>query len=71
MPSGHIIIAGCTDYLPDAARIIVNPGTYKVWIYYGALDSVDELQLDGNDYYRVVLWLDVNKIEPKVLKIRC
>lgn len=71
VPSGHIIIAGCTDYLPDAARIIVNPGTYKVRIYYGALDSVDELQLDGNDHYRVVLWLDTNKIDPKVLKMRC
>jgi len=42
VPSGRIIIAGCTDYLPDAARITVQPGTYKVRIYYGALDSVDE-----------------------------
>ena len=68
VPSGHIIIAGCTDYLPDAARIIVNPGTYKVRIYYGALDSVDELRLDGDDHYRLALWIDANKIEPKVLK---
>jgi len=69
VPSGRIIIAGCTDYLPDAARITVQPGTYKVRIYYGALDSVDEeLGLDGDDHYKVVLWLDANKIEPKVLK---
>jgi tetratricopeptide (TPR) repeat protein len=69
VPSGRIIIAGCTDYFPDAARITVQPGTYKVRIYYGALDSVDEeLGLDGDDHYRVVLWLDANKIEPKVLK---
>ena len=58
VPSRHIIIAGCTDYLPDAARITVNPGTYRVRIYYGALDSVDELRLDGNDHYRLALWID-------------
>ena len=68
VPSGHIIIAGCTDYLPDAARITVNPGTYRVRIYYGALDSVDELRLDGTDHYRLALWIDANKIKPKVLK---
>jgi len=69
VPSGRIIIAGCTDYFPDAARITVQPGTYKARIYYGALDSVDEeLGLDGDDHYRVVLWLDTNKIEPKILK---
>jgi tetratricopeptide (TPR) repeat protein len=69
VPSRHIIIAGCTDYLPDAACITVQPGTYKVRIYYGALDSVDEeLGLDGDDHYRVVLWLDAGKVEPKVLK---
>lgn len=33
VPSGHIIIAGCSDYLPDAARIIVEPGTYRTRIY--------------------------------------
>ncbi len=68
VPSGRIIIAGCTDYLPDAARIRVEPGTFRVRIYYGALDSVDESQLDGDDHYKIVLWKDANKIEPKVLK---
>lgn len=57
-------------YLPDAARVTVNPGTYRVRIYYGALDSVDEFRLDGDDHYRVVLWLDANKIEPKIFKMR-
>jgi len=68
IPSGRIIIAGCTDYLPDAARIIVEPGTYRTRIYYGALDSVDESRLEGDDYYKVVLCLDTKVAEPKVLK---
>ncbi len=68
VPSGRIVIAGCTDYFPDAARLTVQPGTYKGRVYYGALDSVDELHLEGNDHYRVVLWLDTDTAKPKVLK---
>lgn len=68
VPSGHIIIAGCSDYLPDAARIIVEPGIYRIRIYYGALDSVDESRLEGNDHYKLQLCLDTNGAEPKVLK---
>ncbi|OKH20945.1 hypothetical protein [Chroogloeocystis siderophila] len=68
VPSGRIIIAGCTDYFPEAPRIIVEPGTYRVRVYYNALDSVDESRLEGDDYYKVVLWLDANIVEPQVLK---
>lgn len=67
-PSGHIIIPGCTDYFPDAARIIVEPGIYRTRIYYGGLDSVDKSCLEGSDRYEVVLWLDTKVAEPKVLK---
>lgn len=66
--SGRIIIAGCTDYLPDAASITVAPGIYRVRLFCGALNSVDELGVNGNDHYRVVLWLSADRSEPKVLK---
>src|SRR5262249_42222222 len=32
--SGHMVIAGCTDYFRDAARIKVAPGMYRARIYY-------------------------------------
>src|SRR5690348_8970544 len=32
--SGWIAIAGCTDYLPDAKRIEIAPGTYRVRVSY-------------------------------------
>lgn len=67
VPTGRIVIAGCTDYFPDAARIVVEPGTYRARISYGALDSVSEDRLDGNDNYRVQLW-QATAIEPRVLK---
>lgn len=55
-PSGRLVIAGCTDYFPEAARIAVLPGSYRVRLYYGKLDSLSEDGLNGDDHYRLVLW---------------
>jgi hypothetical protein len=49
--SGRIVIAGCTDYFPTAARIEVSPGSYRARLYYGNLDALSD------DHYKVVLWL--------------
>jgi hypothetical protein len=54
--SGQILIAGCTDYLPDATRIEVLPGTYRVRVSYGALNAMSGDHLSGDDHYRVQLW---------------
>jgi len=56
VPSGRIVVAGCTDYLPDAARITVPPGWYRVRLFYGNLDSLSDDGLEGNDFYKVLLW---------------
>lgn len=56
VPSGRIVIAGCTDYLPDAARILVEPGSYRVRVCYGGLETLSEDGLDGDDHYVVDLW---------------
>jgi hypothetical protein len=69
VPSGRLVIAGCTDYFPDAARIEVAAGTYRVRVSYGGLDTLSEDGLDGDDHYRVQLWM-ASKIEPRVLKER-
>lgn len=55
-PSGTLVIAGCTDYLPKAKRIYVAPGNYRARIYYGELDKLWNNDLDGDDHYRIVLW---------------
>ena len=54
--SGRIVVAGCTDYFPDAARIEVQPGTYRARIYYGSLTSLGDDGLTGGDNYKVLLW---------------
>jgi hypothetical protein len=56
VPSGRIVVAGCTDYFPDAARIVVTPGNYRARIQYGGLDTLSEDGLEGNDHYRIDLW---------------
>ncbi len=54
--SGSIVVAGCTDYLPEAARIKVAPGWYRLRIYYGGLHTLTEDGLDGDDHYKIALW---------------
>lgn len=58
IPSGKIIIAGCMDYLPDAKRIDVPKGIYRARIYYGKLNKISEDGLEGEDNYKIVLWMD-------------
>lgn len=67
--STRLVIAGCTDYFPDAARIPVLPGIYRLRACYADLDSISEDGLDGNDRYHLKLWL-APAIEPRVLKQR-
>jgi hypothetical protein len=55
VPSGKIVVMG-NEYFPEAKRIEVVPGIYRVRIYYKNLDTVDIDQLEGHDEYKVVLW---------------
>jgi hypothetical protein len=56
IPSGIIVISGCTDYRPDSARVQVNPGLYRARIYYGGLDTITDFD-KGEDHYKMVLWM--------------
>ena len=68
VPTGRIVVAGCTDYFPEARRIAVPPGTYRARIYYGGLSTVSEDGLEGGDRYRVVLWREAAS-RPVTLKV--
>lgn len=57
VPSGRIVVAGCTDDFAAAARIPVAPGTYRARVYYGGLSTASADALEGDDHYRVALWL--------------
>jgi len=67
--SGPLVVAGCTDYFPDAARFELSPSTYRVRLSASGLGSLSEDGLNGHDHYRVQLW-QAPHIEPAVLKQR-
>lgn len=54
--SGRIVIAGCTDYLPEAQRMSLKPGSYRVRVCYAGLDHVSADGMEGDDFYRVQIW---------------
>jgi hypothetical protein len=54
--SGRTVIAGCTDYFPDAMRIPISPGIYRARVSYGGLDTLSAGGLNGDDRYRLQLW---------------
>ena len=68
VPSGSLVIFGCTDYRPDSARVKISPQCYRTRIYSGGLDTVTEFD-KGENHYKMVLWAAPFS-EMKVLKER-
>ncbi|KER88531.1 hypothetical protein GW16_01105 [Xanthomonas arboricola pv. celebensis] len=66
---GPLVVAGCTDYFPDAARFDLAPGEYRVRLSSSGLCTLSEDGLDGQDHYRLQLW-QASPTEPTVLKQR-
>ena len=54
--TGRIVVAGCTDYFPEAVRIQCSPGLYRVLVGYKGLATTSDNGLDGSDSYHVFLW---------------
>ena len=40
IPSGRLVVTGCIDHWPDAARIQVASGVYQARVNYGGLDTI-------------------------------
>ena len=57
---GPLVVAGCMDYFPEAARIPIAAGTYRVRVSY---------RLSDEESYLVQLW-PAPAIEPVVVKAR-
>ena len=67
--TGSLVLAGCTDYFPDAERFALEPGTYRVRLSCSGLNTLSADGLEGNDHYLIQLWLG-SPLEPTVLKQR-
>jgi hypothetical protein len=65
LPSGRLQVHECTG--GPVASFRVQPGTYRVRAFYGALSKLSDDGLDGEDHYRIVLW-PAPMVDLKVLK---
>lgn len=54
LPSGNLQVHECTGGV--VADFKVAAGWYRVRSMHGGFDTVADVGIDGNDYYKVVLW---------------
>lgn len=65
-PSGQLVLAGLTDYAPDAARLQVTAGPIGIRVSLSGLDTLSADGLDGEDRYLIDLW---PRVEPAALRV--
>ncbi|MDW3646042.1 MAG: hypothetical protein R8P61_03190 [Bacteroidia bacterium] len=66
--SGNLVIAGCTDYYPEARRIRLEKDIYRLRIYYYNLSKLSEDGLEGEDFYEIHLWRTNKASGLKIIK---
>jgi hypothetical protein len=70
--TGTLVIAGCTDYFPDALRVKAPRGNLRVRLLFAGLNTISADGLEGGDSYHVHLWagapsgLQILKRDPTV-----
>lgn len=67
LPSGRLVVMGCTGYLPEAARIELPPGSYQLLYLAAGVDSITYESDPADDRYIVHLWPGQPR-EPALLK---
>ncbi len=67
IPSGKLLVTGCTTDYEEAAKITLPPGRYGMRILWKDLDSSDDLGFEGEDEYMVQLWPNT-EFEERILK---
>lgn len=67
IPSGRVVVMGCTAYFPDAPRFEVQPGTCRALAVMTGIESIQNEWDPADDKYIVYLWPGSSR-SPKVLK---
>ncbi|HIF6190234.1 TPA: hypothetical protein ACX3IO_005241 [Vibrio parahaemolyticus] len=68
LASGLLVVRGPSDYLPDATRVKLKPGNYAAYVLYKGLTTLSEDGLEGDDYYKIILWPSDDAVDVTVLK---
>lgn len=56
IPSGVVVVAGATDYLPSARRFSIPAGMYRARVCFRRLSTLSRDGLNGDDTYEIYLW---------------
>lgn len=67
VPSGRLVVMGCTGYFPEAPRLEVQPGTYQALAVMSGIESIQTEWDPADDKYTVYLWPGPAR-PPKLLK---
>ena len=67
LPSGRLVVMGCTDYLPEASRLEIAPGPYQLLYLVSGMESITYESDPADDRYIVHLWPGQPR-EPALLK---
>lgn len=67
IPSGRLLIAGPTEDFEEVARLDVPPGQYGIRVFWGNLDSIDDMGFEGDDLYKIMMWPNT-EFEPRIIK---
>lgn len=67
IPSGRLVVMGCTDYLPDAPRVEVSPGIYEALYVIRGVQTITTEWDPADDLYTVYLWKGERR-SPKLIK---
>lgn len=65
--TGRIVVTGLLEYLPDAPRIDLPPGAYRLRALHRGLGEISPDGLEGRDAYLVRLWR-AGATAPEVLR---
>lgn len=66
LPTGELQVYECTG--GEVLRQSVAPGRYAVLALFSGLSTIDEMGLEGDDTYRLLLWPTASALPLSVLK---
>lgn len=67
VPTGRVVVMGCTQYFPDAPRFEIEPGTYRLLAVMQGTGSIKNEWDPAEDKYLVYLWPGAAR-QPRLLK---
>lgn len=56
LPTGQMVVMGCTDYLPDARRLSIRPGAYRFLYLVSGVHTIKTEWEPADDHYSLYIW---------------